>query len=42
MDERCDLAIIVLGLVVATCLAVFFLGAAHPSGTIIARLVTPL
>ena len=42
MDERRDFAIIVLGLVAAACLAVFFFGVAHPSGTIIARLVASL
>ena len=38
MDERSDLAIIVLILFAFTCLAVFFLEAAHPQGGIIAML----
>jgi hypothetical protein len=42
MDERRDLAIVVLGFVAATCLAVFFLGSAQPSGTVIARLFASL
>ena len=42
MDERRDLAVVALVLVALSCLAIFFLKVAHPSGGLVAMLFQQL
>ena len=42
MDERRDLAVVALVLVALSCLAIFFLKVAHPSGGLVTMLFQQL